>query len=173
MLHVQCGAGRLGLCLVAPFFRTPNSELYILNRAVSSSKATGQTDLDPVRRNQLLSGNPEKFYVIEPHGGQSDQRQVVHYDGFFAYDEDTLDEILQTILDGSRTKQDGIVVTASLLIAKNYRPVLRLLHLAAEHDEAGPLFLVACENTLSANQVLEEGALCEAVSGQVRPHAHC
>lgn len=173
MLHVHFGAGRLGLGLVAPFFQTTGSELYILNRAVSSRKATGETGLSSARRNQLLSGNPGKLYVIEPPGGQSGQRQEVHYDGFFAYDDDTSDDILQAILDASRAKRDGIVVTASLLVAENYRPVLRLLHLAAECDEVGPLFLVACENTLSAYQVLEERILCEAVSDQVRAHVTC
>lgn len=54
MLHLHFGAGRLGLGLIAPAFRTSGSELHLLNRAVSGDKATGGTSLGSERRNALL-----------------------------------------------------------------------------------------------------------------------
>ncbi len=53
MSHIHFGAGRLGLGLVAPVFRGGDSELYLLNRAVSGVKATGDTAVSSARRNAL------------------------------------------------------------------------------------------------------------------------
>ena len=53
MLHIHFGTGRLGLGLIAPYLQTVESDLYLLNRAVSASNATGETALSPARRNQI------------------------------------------------------------------------------------------------------------------------
>lgn len=54
MLHIHFGTGRLGLGLVAPFFQSEGSELYLLNRSSSAKNPTGSTALEPSRRNELL-----------------------------------------------------------------------------------------------------------------------
>lgn len=175
-MHIHFGAGRLGLGLVAPFFQGPGSELYLLNRAVSGSKETGSTALTSQRRNELLQNNPEKFYVIRDPGTCASGRHVVRYDGFFAYDDDTVGDITRSILAKSTRKQAGVIVTASVLKACNYCAVLQALALLAEAREQGsigPLFFVACENTLSAHDVFQDCDLIDLISGPARRHVTC
>jgi hypothetical protein len=176
MLHIHFGCGRLGLGLVAPFFQTPDSELYLLNRAVSGVKLTGSTELSSQRRNELLAGNPEKSYVIQELGAPDSGRRVVYYDGFFTYDDDDITSVVRSLAETSKQKQDGVIVTASVLKASNYGPVVHALNCLAdmrEQGQVGPLFLVACENTLSAVEVLQDADLCDRISDTSRRHVVC
>ena len=112
MLHLHFGAGRLGFGLVAPYFQTPDSELFLLNRAVSGVNPTGSTTIGPSRRNELLATNPVPEYLIEPPGsysGQHTQAQV-KYKGFFDYGDDVAGPI-NAILERSTEKAKGIIVT--------------------------------------------------------------
>lgn len=172
MLHIHFGAGRLGLGLVAPFLRKQDSELYLLNRAVSGSKATGGTSLDPGRRNDLLRDHPERQYFIQKPGGSPEDREVVRYDGFHAYGEDDVEGIVRSILDASTAKRAAVVVTASVLQPENYAAVIRALNALCEAKEGGedlgPIFLVACENTLTAFEVIEHEDLADLLSPETR-----
>jgi mannitol-1-phosphate/altronate dehydrogenase len=176
MLHIHFGCGRLGLGLVAPFFQTSESELYLLNRAVSGLKPTGSTELSSQRRNELLAGNPDKFYVIQELGASDSGRRIVHYDGFFTYDDDNIASVVQSLAETSKQKQEGLIVTASVLNASNYGPVVQALNCLADmrdHGQVGPLFLVACENTLNALEVLQDADLSDKISDAPRRHVRC
>ena len=171
MLHIHFGTGRLGLGLIAPFFQTPTSELYLLNRAVSGSNPTGGTALSPSRRNELLRDHPEKRYVVQTPEG----RQSVRYDGFSAYEGEDVEGAISSILERSKQKGRGVIVTGSVLKASNYKPVLRALDVicrAAEREpgSVGRIFLVACENTVSAPEVLADDGLAALVTPRVRCH---
>jgi hypothetical protein len=172
MLHIHFGAGRLGLGLVAPFFQTGCSELQILNRSVSTTKPTAETSLGSSRRNELLRDNPSRRYLIQTPGGSPGMPREVRYDGFATYDEDSIDAAVASIIAGSSAKEAGIVVTASLVQAENYRPVIRALNRMAALGEAdgglGPIFFVACENALSAEEVLGDSVLSELVAPSTR-----
>ena len=176
MLHIHFGTGRLGLGLVAPFFQSPGSELFLLNRAISGAKATGDTDLTSKRRNELLRDHPEKFYVVQELGAGDAGRHIIHYNEFYSYNEQNITEIIRTIIEQSNQKQEGIIVTASVLKAANYRPVIQALSMLANMQErqlVGPIFLVACENTLSALEVLDDADLCDLISDKLRRNVIC
>ena len=177
MLHIHFGTGRLGLGLVVPFFQKPGSEVHLLNRAQSKSRDTGSTALDPQRRNELLSNNPEKLYVVLPAGADGEVRETVHYDGFHAYESDTVGEIAREILADSAGKAEGVVVTASVLALENYAPVVEALNvLSAMKDEGGSvgdIYLVACENTVDAREVFGDASLCGQVSPSTHRHVKC
>lgn len=176
MLHIHFGAGRLGLGLVAPFFQSPSSQTHLLNRASGGSKATGQTALASHRRNELLAGHPDRSYVIAPPGNSSQdgrsQRERVRYDGFSTYDDTSIAAVIDTLLETTQeAHQDGVIVTGSVLTPDNYRPILRTLDILARQrarGAVGPVFLVACENTLIAHEVLDHPAL--PVTDAVRHH---
>src|SRR5438874_6853551 len=117
MLHIHFGTGRLGLGLVAPFFQSSGSELFLLNRARSGKNATGSTALDPSRRNELLEKNSKHLYAIDAPGGTgarelTEAREQVLYDGFFAFDDDKVSETIGKILEQSDEKQKAVIVTA-------------------------------------------------------------
>ena len=176
MLHIHFGAGRLGLGLIVPFFQKPGSESFILNRADSGAKPTGSTTLSPQRRNELLAGSPDHVYIIQEPGPAEARRSVVHYDGFVEYRDDDAVDRIRAILDGSARRADGVVVTASLLSAANYGPVLQALELLAGmrvQGAVGPVFFVACENTLSAHEVFQHQDFCDVISADVREHVAC
>ena len=176
MLHLHFGAGRLGLGLIAPFFQTGNSELYILNRAVAGEKATGSTSLSSARRNELLRDHSERRYLIAPPGDQGGAPEPVRYDGFATYDDETATSVVREIVERSAAAASGVLVTASVLTAKNYVPILRTLDTLAalrEQGELGPLFLVACENTLSAHEVMADANLADAITERVRREVVC
>jgi mannitol-1-phosphate/altronate dehydrogenase len=172
MLHLHFGAGRLGLGLIAPAFQAPGSELIILNRAVSSANVTGSTALSPARRNELLRDNPNQTYFIQKPGGTAADRQNVQYDGFFSYEEHEVIPIIHNILEISRSKKRGVIVTASILKPENYRAVLRALNTLSQRREdgefIGPIFFVACENTLTAQQVFEDRSLFGSMTAVIR-----
>jgi len=175
MLHVHFGAGRLGLGLIVPFFATAGTASFILNRAVSSTNPTGTTALPPLRRNGLLRDNPAKAYVVQQPANQGGRREVIHYDAFFEYGEGGQDigSTIHTILETGAQLNDGVVVTASLISAANYRPVLEALELLAaskERGALGPIFLVTCENTLSAPEIFEDPDLAPLISDGMRRH---
>jgi mannitol-1-phosphate/altronate dehydrogenase len=178
LLHIHFGAGRLGLGLIAPFFQRPGSRLFLMNRAVSGDKATGSTALPAERRNQLLRDNPEGYYVVQKPGGSDADRHPVHYDGFFEYDEDNLEGIIQSIVSRPFGRPTAVMVTASLLSAENYGPVIKALNIIArmarerEHL-SGRIFLVACENTLSAREVCEDEALSSLLLSEARESVTC
>ncbi len=176
MLHIHFGAGRLGLGLVAPFFQTPESELFLLNRATSGTNATGSTSLAPSRRNHLLAKNPTQEYLIEAPGdypGQHTQTRV-WYDGFFEYESDVTDQVRE-ILEKSKQKAKGIIVTGSVLMVGNYPPVIEALNTICNAKESrgseiGDVYLVACENMVSAGQVMDLSDQVEDVTGK---HVRC
>ena len=172
MLHLHFGAGRLGLGLIAPAFQALGSELMVLNRAVSSANATGSTALSPARRNELLRNNPDQTYFVQKPGGTAADRQTVRYDDFFTYDENDVTPIMHSILDASRSKKRGVIVTASILKPENYRAVLGALNTLSERREDGefiaPIFFVACENTLTAQQVFEDRSLFGSMTAAIR-----
>ena len=176
MLHLHFGAGRLGLGLIAPFFRTGDSQLHILNRATSGAKPTGSTALSSERRNELLRDHPEKHYVIAPPGNKGPAPEQVRYDGFTTYDDDSAASVVRAIVESSPACKTCVLVTASVLKAENYRPILGALDLLAsmrEQGELGPLFLVACENTIGAHEVLADPGHADAVSERVRREVVC
>ena len=175
MLHIHFGAGRLGLGLVAPFFRKPGGELYLLNRAVSGSNATGSTALDPGRRNELLRDHPGRHYFIQEPAGTGEDREVIRYDEFIPYGEDDIEAIVGSIAEKSGAKRAGIVVTASVLQPENYSAVVRALNALAKlkagrGDEFGDIFLVACENTLTAHEIFEHGDLSSRIAPEMKEY---
>src|SRR3954469_62072 len=175
MTHIHFGAGRLGLGLIASFFRKPGAELYLLNRAVSGKNATGHTGLSPARRNELLRDHPERHYFIREPSAPDSVRETVTYDGFFAFEPGGVEEIIGSIAPQSSGKRAGVVVTASILDAKSYGPVVEALNALSRmkeggHDPIGGIYFVACENTLSAREVLEDEQLCELISPEARAH---
>lgn len=163
MLHIHFGAGRLGLGLVVPAFRSPTTESVVLNRAVPSANATGTTALGPERRNALLRGNPDRTYRLRILDGSGTRYETVAYAGFHTYRSDDIKPLTRRIAEASTAKARGVVVTASVLKPENYAPVLACLNALATMRQAGepvgPLFLVACENTVSAQDVLHGSAL--------------
>ncbi len=177
MMHLHFGTGRLGLGLVAPFFQSPGSELYLLNRAAAGSSATGSTRLGTERRNALLEKNPRKQYVIQAPGETTAIRETIHYDAFHLYSLDTIHDVVQEILATSDAKKEGVVVTGSILTAENYVPVVEALNvicvLKESGEPVGDVYLVACENTLGAREVLEHEAVSPHASPQTRQHVKC
>ena len=182
MLHIHFGTGRLGLGLVAPFFQKPGAELHLLNRAESGSKATGETRLDARRRNELLLHNPQKQYVIQSPSGtgcvqEKEVRETVHYNGFHPYTCDNIGQIMETILAGSAGKAQAVVVTASVLTAENYSAVVDALNVICETRDSGEMvgdvYLVACENTVSAEEVLQHRELCAKLLDSTKRHVRC
>ena len=172
MLHMHFGTGRLGLGLVAPFFQTPGSELFLLNRATSGTNATGSTALTPSRRNQLLATHPMREYLIEAPGHLPEQQAQtqVKYDGFFDYENGVADQVRE-ILERSDGKAKGIMVTGSVLTVGNYPPVIEALNTICRAKESsgsdiGDVYLVACENMVSAGQVLDLSDHVEDITGQ-------
>lgn len=175
MLHIHFGAGRLGLGLIVPFFQASGSKTFIVNRAVSSLSPTGATALPARRRNDLLRDNPDRLYLLQQHDARGGRRSAIRYDGFFEYGEggEEIRGILRAILNG-RSEADGpVLVTASLIIAANYRPVLEALDLLAAmraRDAIGPVFLVTCENTLNAPELFADPDLADAMTEGMRRH---
>jgi mannitol-1-phosphate/altronate dehydrogenase len=178
VLHIHFGTGRLGLGLVAPFFQSVGSELYLLNRSRSASNDTGQTQLTPERRAELLRNNPKRRYYIQTPSKRDGVQETVHYDGFMLYDEDNIEECIERILERSCSKQDGVIVTASVLKVENYGPILRAINVVCtkketEQTQIGRIFLVACENTVSAHDIWEASELCDLVNPRLRRHLTC
>ncbi|HEX8586501.1 hypothetical protein [Pseudomonas sp.] len=179
MLHIHFGAGRLGLGLVAPILRSEGASLFILNRAVSAGNVTGGTSVDPARRNALLQDHPRKTYVLKTPGGDGQVRERVTYDGFFTYaHREDVPQIVRHILEQSPRAKEGVVVTASVLTAEHYEPVVQALNTlseakAAADDRVGDLYLIACENTVSAAEVLEHDRFSGMLTETTRAHTHC
>lgn len=178
LLHIHFGTGRLGLGLVAPFFQRPGSRLYLLNRAMSGRNPTGCTALSAERRNQLLRENPERRYVIQKPGEGPDGCQTIRYDGFFEYDASGPESIVSSIVAGLPQEPVAVVVTASVLKVENYGPVIQALNTLAGLMRAGTcpierLFLVACENTVSAHEIFHDGQLCALLAPETRDCVTC
>jgi mannitol-1-phosphate/altronate dehydrogenase len=176
MLHIHFGAGRLGLGLIVPFFQTARSETFIANRAVSTAKPTGSTALEPRRRNDILGTGRNRAYVVQQSAEHGVRRHLVRYDGFFEYGEDDVEDMVRSLIHGSRQHRDGIIVTASVIVAASYGPVLRALHVLAgmrAQDATGAIFFVACENTLSAPEVFADPGFGDMISEEMRRHVTC
>lgn len=178
LLHIHFGTGRLGLGLIAPFFQKPGSRLYLLNRAVSGHNPTGSTALSAERRNQLLRENPDRHYVIQEPGEGPGGRQTIRYDGFFEYDASGPESIVRLIVAGLPQEPVAVVVTASVLKAENYGPVIQALNTLAGLMRSGAypierLFLVACENTVSAHEVFRDEQLCTLLAPETRDCVTC
>lgn len=183
MLHLHFGTGRLGLGLVAPFFQTASSELFLLNRASSGNKPTGSTALDPARRNELLEKSSTKSYLIDRPGHCNldegkPARERVHYDGFCAFGDDTVVAFIEQALAQSREKAEGVIVTGSVLTAQNYGPVIDALNAITrakrqQPASIGDVYLVACENTVSAHEVLRCEDLADRIESQTHESVRC
>jgi hypothetical protein len=179
MLHIHFGAGRLGLGLVAPILRRDGASLFILNRAVSAGSVTGGTAVDPARRNALLQDHPHNTYVLKTPGGDGQVRERVTYDGFFTYQSsEDIPRIVERILEQSPRAGEGVVVTASVLTAEHYEPVVQALNTLSEAkagtaDRVGDLYLIACENTVSAAEVLDHERFAQVLSETTRAHTRC
>ena len=124
MLHIHFGAGRLGLGLVAPFFRKPGSELYLLNRAVSGNNATGAHGPEPGPAQRAAPG-PPRAPLLHPGAvrPRTPSARRSRYDGFFAFEPGRRRG--DHPLDRPATppaKRAGVVVTASILDARELRP---------------------------------------------------
>ena len=174
LIHLHFGTGRLGLGLVAPWFQTPGSKLYLFNRAVSGANATGSTALDPARRNRLLGDHPEQSYRIQKPGEPGSAGAVVRYDGFYTYGEDDLEA---SVLEATEAigPETSVIVTASVLKVENYRGVVQALNVLSRRKESDPdamgrIFLVACENTLLASEVLDHEDLRGLITPETRRH---
>lgn len=159
MLHVHFGAGRLGLGLVAPFLQKPGSELVFLNREQSSKNATGGTGLTAERKTKLLREQPQRRYGIQTPGEPPGVRELVSYTSFETYNSENLEQVISKVIAQSSAKAQGVVVTASVLKIENYSPVVQALNqicsAKANGEDTGEVFLVACENTVSAHEVFE------------------
>ncbi|HEX8415165.1 MAG TPA: hypothetical protein VF637_14975 [Sphingomicrobium sp.] len=177
MLHIHFGAGRLGLGLVGPAFKKDGSELFLLNRAISGSKATGSTSLSAERRNELLRDGAGKRYFIEKPGGVPEDRTAVTYDDFIIYDDENLEREVEQIVEHSSQVANGVVVSASILAIENYGPVIETLNLLAKTrakgGEIGKIYLVACENTLSAPAVFKDHTVAPAICEEAFEHVTC
>jgi hypothetical protein len=174
MLHMHFGAGRLGLGLVVPAFQAPATESVILNRAVSSANATGSTALGAERRNLLLRDNPDSTYHLRILDGTAARTERVRYAGFQTYGDGDLTARTRAIAASSEAKRQGVMVTASVLKRENYGPIIEALTALAEMREAGdpvgPIFLVACENMVSAEEVLDDPDLVGPDATLLRRH---
>jgi mannitol-1-phosphate/altronate dehydrogenase len=168
MMHLHFGAGRLGLGLVAPFFQTPGSQLHLLNRTTSGTNATGETSLSPERRNHLLRSHPEQHYVVQPPSGCAADKQTVRYDGFHGYKDGELRSVIRPLAEQAFEERAPVFVTASVLKPENYGAVMQALDILTSVSDganaAPPVFLVACENTLSAPDLLGHPHLAPLVT---------
>jgi hypothetical protein len=175
MLHLHFGAGRLGLGLAAPFFQKPGDELLLFNRLNSSPNPTGDAGLPPSRKIELLKNHPKHQYVI-----QSPKRtkilEKVHYTNFSPYQDSTVEETISTAIRDTAARQEGVVVTASVVNHSNYVSIVKALNVLSRmrhrQKDIGNIFLVACENTVSAQEVLT-GELSVLVEDHAREHVHC
>ncbi|CAO4153132.1 hypothetical protein [Methylorubrum extorquens] len=172
MLHIHFGAGRLGLGLIVPLLQSSGTESIILNRAVPGANATGSTALGASRRNELLRDHPERCYGLKILDGKASGTQPIRYTAFHTYEEDGVDALTLRIVEGSAAKQRGVVVTASVLKQENYAPVIAALNALAELREAGepvgPIFLITCENTVSAQDVLQAPEFAARITSATR-----
>ena len=177
MLHIHFGAGRLGLGLVCPAFRKDEHEIFLLNRANSGSKATGNTSLGAERRNELLRDGAAKRYFIEKPGGLPEDRTAVTYDDFITYDDENLAREVEKIVKHSNQAAIGVVVSASILAIENYGPVIETLNLLAKTREKGreigKIYFVACENTLSAPAVFQDNTVAPLICNEAFKHVTC
>ena len=173
MMHFHFGAGRLGLGLVAPFFQMPGSQLHLLNRGTSGTNATGATALSPERRNELLQSHPEQRYIIQPPGAEGADRETVRYDGFHTYEDGQLASVVQPLAEQAAEERSPVFVTASVLKPENYCAVMQALAvldsvLERAGPSAPPVFLVSCENTLNAPDLLDHDHLAHLVTPGMR-----
>lgn len=179
MLHIHFGAGRLGLGLVAPILRRDDASLFLFNRAVSGGSVTGGTAVDPARRNALLERHPHKTYVLKTPGGDGQVRERVTYDGFFTYqNSEDVTGVVAKLLEQTSHAKEGVIVTASVLTAEHYEPVVYALNAlsaikAKAADRVGNLYLIACENTVSASEVLAYDGFADILSEATREHTRC
>jgi hypothetical protein len=115
--------------------------------------------------------------MIETPGGSAGIPRQVRYDRFETYDDQTLEGTIADALAWSSGAAKGVVVTASLLQADNYSAVIRTLNRLSSERLAGralgPVFFVACENALSAQEVLNDPAVSDLVSPETRSQVTC
>ncbi|TWI52679.1 mannitol-1-phosphate/altronate dehydrogenase [Pseudomonas duriflava] len=178
MLHIHFGTGRLGLGLVGSFFQSSDSELFLLNRAVSNGSATGCTKVTPSRRNELLMNHPRKEYVVSTPGGAAQPRERIRYKGFFAYEDGNVEMPIRDIVELSQQKSRGVVVTASVLTVEHYGPVIDALNVICKAKDKsdgamGNVYLIACENTVDACEVLQDDSLQGLIAEETRRHICC
>jgi len=154
-----------------------------MNRATSGKNATGSTSLHPSRRNELLKNNPRQHYMVDTPGvtpgrDGKEPRESVRYDGFYVFEEHEVGQAIRDILASSVEKAKGVVVTASVLAAKNYAPVIEALNVICRAKESqnsaiGDVYMIACENTVSAQEVLHHKAFAARIQKETRRHARC
>ncbi|MGI4856649.1 MAG: hypothetical protein ACRYHA_06955 [Janthinobacterium lividum] len=204
--------------LIAPYMRTADSELVLFNRGAPgspSAKAAWPVDTpsqtfdspltepDPVMpaatavRNALLAdgasrADGEAPYYLVAHSDGHDQRvrHRVRYNRFFTYGDD-IDTLIGKVLEQSRQKHKGVIVSGALMQVRHYAGVVRALNVlrganetsdpAAHDDDAtqvpekriGRLYFVACENMFSAADVLADKAFAEMLGTPGQRPIHC
>ncbi len=78
------------------------------------------------------------------------------YDGFYPYRTETIHEIIQSICASSAAKEAGVVVTASVLTAENYVPVVEP-PMAAYQRERGIPPIAATQSLFNLFQLQAAG----------------
>jgi hypothetical protein len=133
--------------------------------------------VDPARRNELLQNQSRQEYLVETPGTSTDPRERVHYDGFYAFTEETIQSTIAEILERSQAKDRGIVVTASVVTVDNYGPTVSALNTICKVKAAGKpigdVYLVACENTVSAYEVFAHEGLGKQLDEETRSQVRC
>jgi hypothetical protein len=169
MLHLHFGCGKLGLGLVAPYLKTAESELFLLNRSAPSTVVMQAGDqsayaqahtLNSTKRNSLLQAGGGGFWVSN---GSATARTYVAYNGFSSYHDDDIVSVINRIVQCSQRSADGVIITASLVYIEHYAPIvlaLQTLCKARDHDpdRIGEIYFIACENMFNANDVLAHPA---------------
>ena len=133
------------------------------------------TGLSPARRNELLRDHPERHYFIQKPAGSDSDRQVVRYDRFFPFEQGEVAEIVRSIARESSGKEAGVVVTASILDAASYGPVVEALNALSRMKEegddrsAGSTWSPA-RTPLTAHEVFEDERLRRPDRPEAREH---
>jgi hypothetical protein len=135
---------------------------------MSDDRATGATALAPGRRNQILGENPDRRYVIRPPGSSDSAAELVRYDSFHAYTDDSVEAVIRAQAEVPAREGAVFLVTASVLRVENYAPILRALDTLAALSPEIPIFLIAGENAFSADDVLRQAPHAAALSREGR-----
>ncbi len=81
------------------------------------------------------------------------------------------------MLRESSGKREGVIVTGSVSKASNYHLIVRALNCVCDAKErgedVGDIYLVACENMVSAHEVFADENLCGVISPETRGDTKC
>ena len=97
---------------------------------------------------------------------------MVRYDGFHPYKDGELGSVVRPLAEQAFEERAPVFVTASVLKPENYAAVLQALDILTSMPDganaAPPVFLVACENTLNAPDLLDYSHLAHLVTPRMR-----